>query len=82
MAKAPTTAPKPVRTEPTRLPNAYTPGVAHEGEPDASSKTVIKLWNGGERRRAADLAKTLSLSAEDEAAVRAACPGWDELAGR
>lgn len=65
----------------THLANPYVPG--DEAKPAVPTepvtvKGIIKLWGGGEHRRA--MTASYALSDEDRAEVAANCPGWAELA--
>lgn len=80
------------RNAAARVPNAFTrsptPAVndaAEKARLEALNRKmdkhdVVRLWSGGEHQLAMDLYHKLKLSDADQEEVKAACPGWDELA--
>lgn len=61
------------------LKNPYAPNAKEAPARKRTKADVIRMWAGGEHRRALDLARSLKLSDKDEAEVIEACPGWHEL---
>lgn len=69
---------KTIDTDPPRLPNAYVPN-EKVVKRDPNKSDVIRMWKGGEHRRAFELAVALKLNDADRAEVIGACDGIRDL---